>query len=338
MKKLIIKTLLLALLIPALLSISGCPCGFDCGSDNDIAPGVFTLGISDAAVEELSQVVIEIERITLRRTNSADVVIDNFTIDALSLIEADSFQVDLLSYRGRNQLLIVEGLELTRGTYSEILLEVKDQDINFSFVEEFDGSMRMLNLGTNGITLPGFEISSGTQQYTIEIGLAQALEYDENSETYLLTSNNIRVENNATTASLSGRVDSALFNTEAPCSSKEDPLLGNRIYLYSGNTLADDALGDVYQAGSANNVPVNIQSPFAVAALVENALTAGWDYAFGFLPPGDYTLAFACDAGQDDPVNYDGIVVPQPPGQRYEVNLSEAEQATCDLASDASCS
>lgn len=338
MKNVLIKTLLLSLLIPILLSISGCPCGFDCSSDDDVAPGVLSLGISDASLEDLNQVVLEIDRITLRRTGAADIVIDSFTIDTLDLDEVDSFQIDLLSYRGRNQLLVLEGLELSRGTYSEIFLEAKDEDINYSFVEEFDGSMNILNLSAGGISLPGFEIASGSQQYTIEIGLAQALEYDEDSEIYLLTNSDIRVENNAAAASLSGRVDSSLFDSETPCDSKEDPIAGNRIYLYSGATLADSALADVYRSDSANTIPENVQAPYAVAALLENVLTAGWDYAFGFLPAGDYTLAFSCDVADDDPVNYDGFVVPQPSEQRYEINLSEAEQATCDLSAGASCS
>jgi hypothetical protein len=282
--------------------------------------------------------VLEIDRITLRRTGTADIVIDNFTLDALDLTEADSFQVDLLNYRGRNQLLMIQGLELTRGTYDEVLLEVKDEDINYSFVEESDGSVNILNISSGGLSLPGFEISSGSQQYTIEVGLAQALAYDEDSEIYLLTNNDIRVENNATAASLSGRVDSSLFNSGAPCDSKEDPLAGNRIYLYSGASLADNALADVYRSSTANTVPDNAQAPYAVAALVENVLTAGWDYAFGFLPAGDYTLAFACNAAEDDPVNYDDIAVPQPSDQRYEINLSEAQQAVCDLTAGASCS
>ena len=338
MKQLLVKTLLLALLIPTLLSISGCPCGFDCSSDTDIAPGVLSLGISDASVEELKQIVIEIDRITLRRTGTVDIAIDRFTIDALDLTDVDSFQVDLLSYRGRNQLLIIDELELTRGTYNEVLLEVKDEDINFSFVEESDGSLSILNVANGGLSLPGLEISSGSQQYTIEIGLAQALEYDQDSETYLLTDNGVRLENNATAASLSGRVDSSLFDTATGCDSKPDPLAGNRIYIYSGTTLADNALADVFRSGGETTVPDNAQAPYAVAALIENVLTAGWDYAFGYLPAGDYTLAFACNAAADDPINYDGIVVPQPLDQRYEINLSEAEQAVCDLSDGASCS
>jgi hypothetical protein len=338
MKNVIVKILLLSLLMPVLLSISGCPCGFDCSRDDDVEPGVFSLGISDASLEDINQVVIEIDRITLRQTGAADIVIDSFTIDALDLNEADSLQVDLLSYRGFNQLLVIEGLEVPRGTYSEILLEVKDDDINYSFVEGFDGSVNILNLSTDGLSLPGFEISSGTQQYTIEIGLAQALEYDGDNDTYLLTNNSVRVENNATDASLSGTVDSSLFDLEAPCDSKADPLAGNRIYLYLGTAHADNTLSDVYRTGSANTVPDDAQAPFAVAGLVQNGLTGGWDYAFGFLPAGDYTLAFACNTAEDDPVNYDGFVVPQPSEQRYEINLSEAEQATCDLAVAASCS
>ena len=42
-------------------------------------------------------------------------------------------------------------------------------------------------------------------------------------------------------------------------------------------------------------MPSDVVAPFAVASLVQNALTANWEYVFGFLPAGDYTLAFACN-------------------------------------------
>ncbi len=137
-----------------------------------------------------------------------------------------------------------------------------------------------------------------------------------------MSAEGIRLENNATAASLSGRVDSSLFDSVSPCSEKSDPGRGNRIYLYEGSPQSGKRLGDVFTSGSANTIPGNVLAPFAVASLVRNSLTANWEYVFGFLPAGDYTMAFACNTAADDSVNYDGLVVPQPTGQVYPVTLA----------------
>ena len=78
-------------------------------------------------------------------------------------------------------------------------------------------------------------------------------------------------------------------------------------------------------------------APLAVATLTEDALTGNWQYALGFLPAGDYTLAFSCDAEEDDAVDYDGITVPLPDGQISELGLQEGESAVCDFDTTGSC-
>ncbi|MEH6592663.1 MAG: DUF4382 domain-containing protein [Halioglobus sp.] len=331
--------MLILLVLPVLLSLGGCPCGFDCSSDNDSdnTPASLSLGFSDASVEDLVQVVIEVDSISFRRSGAEDVVVDTFTIPDLELIEAQTFQIDLLEYRGRQQLLVIENLELPVGTYSSVRLTLVDGDLNFSFVEENAGEIKVLNGPSSELVLPGMVLASGDEHFTVEFSLAQAMRYIASSDSYLLGSEGVRVEDNATAASLTGRVDSDLFDSGDTCDAKADPLVGNRVYLYEGIALATASLSDVHTGASANVVPDGAVAPFAVAALVENPLTGSWDYALGFLPEGDYTLALACDAGDDHPVDYDGTVVPLPAGQFYEINLSSLEQASCDLAEGASC-
>ena len=338
MEKLVKKAPLVALLLPVLLLLGGCPCGFDCDSDNDDdSPALLTLGFSDAALEDLAQVVIEVDSITFRRSGSEDVVVDTFTIDELNLVAEDTFKIDLLSYRGRRQLLVIENLELDTGAYSEVLIHFLDNDLNYSFVEESDNSLKLLNSPVSGLSLPGINLVSGDQAFTVEFSLAQALQYQAASGTYLLATDGVRVEDNATAASLSGRVDSSLFDSVSPCDAKTDPKKGNRIYLYPGIGLEQGSIGDVYTFDSTNVIPDTAVPPLAVAALAENTLTGGWDYAFGFLPAGDYTLAFSCNTADDHPVNYDGFVIPLPADQLYEINLSNSEQAVCDFTIGASC-
>lgn len=337
MKTKLIVLLALPMLALSLSGASGCSCGFDCNNDRDNNPAILTLGFSDQDLEQLKQVVIEVDRITLQGSGVEDVVIDRFTIDDLGLVDADSFQMDLLDYRGLNQLTVFEDLELARGRYSRLLISILGNDINLSFVQESDDSLKPIVVAGGQLSLPGPRLSSGEQIFTVEFGLAQALHYQQSQDNYLLTTEGVRLMDNATAASLSGRVDSALFDSVAPCDTKTDPENGNRIYLYSSGPVPLAELADVFTGSSSASVPAGKRAPYAVASMARDVLTGGWQYSLGFIAAGDYTLAFACDAADDNPVNYDGFDIPLPTGQVYQISLDESERGICDLGPDASC-
>ena len=334
-----VKILSAVLLLSCVIaSLGGCGCGFDCnnGNNND-QPTLLSLGLSDSVPEELKQVVIEVDSITFVRNGADDVVVDRFTIEQQDLVDVDSFQVDLLEYRGVNQLVVIDNLELDRATYREVLISVLDGDINRSYAQEADDSLKQINVPAAGLSLPGIVVTGDEQQFTVEFGLAQSLQLQTADDSYLLATDGIRLEDNALAATLSGRLDTTLFDSEAPCDEKEDPEVGNRVYIYEGTDLGDRQLADVFTDGSSTEIPAEALPPFAVATLIENSLNGTWEYSFGFLPAGDYTMAFACDTQEDDPEDFDDLVVPQPASQVYELTLDEGEQVVCDLDEVADC-
>jgi hypothetical protein len=326
-----------ALLAPIAYSLTGCGCGFDCnnGNNND-EPSSLTLGFSDSLPEDLKEVVIEVDSITLQRSGADDIVIDTFTIDDLNLTDAETFQIDLLEYRGVRQLDVITDLEIDSGTYSGIALAIIDGDINSSYAKEADDSLKEIEV-VGDLQLTGMSLASGTQAFTVEFGLAQSLRFQSASDNYRLDNVGIRVENTVTAAKLSGLVDSALFDAVSPCDEKTDPEEGNRLYLYDGTGLGTSNLADVFTSSSDNDVPDNAIAPFAVASLVENTFTGNWEYVFGYLPAGDYTMVFACDTAEDDSVDYDGLAIPLPEEQVYEITLSEQENVVCNVSDAASC-
>lgn len=325
------------LLLAGSVLLGGCSCGFDCNNEDSRGTTTLTLGFSDALPEDLKQVVIEVDSVTFRRTGVEDVVVDSFTIPALGLTSVDTFQLDLLRYRGRNQLVVITDLELASGTYSQVQIAVLGGDVNRSYVQQADDSLRPLGVSGGVLTLPGADFARGEQAYTVEFSLAQSLQEELPDERYLMTTEGIRLENNATAASLSGRVDSSLFDSVSPCDEKLDPTQGNRLYLYQGRPESTRRLGDVFTSNSSTTVPSDVVAPFAVASLVQNALTANWEYVFGFLPAGDYTLAFACNTAADDPVNFDDLVIPEPEAQVYPLTLTEGAATVCDATASGSC-
>ena len=335
-----VQTLCLLLLSAGLLVLQGCGCGFDCNNGNNPGnqdPASFTLGFTDEALEQLKQVVIEVEQIAFTRNVGGNIIVETFTIDELGITDAESFQVDLLQYRGLNQLLVIENLELAAQTYSGIDLTILKNDINRSYVQESDDSLKQLNISGSTLRLPGMDLGSNEQAYTAVFSLAQALQYQQGSDTYLLATSGLRTQDNRVAASLTGRVDNSLFDTESPCDAKEDPELGNRVYIYKETGLSAAALGDVFTSSSSTDIPDGKIAPFSVATLAEDVLTGNWQYAFGFLPAGDYTVAFSCDTQDDDPVDFDDFDIPLPSDQVYEISLDEREKGICDLDEGASC-
>lgn len=326
-----------ALFSSALLVSGGCSCGFDCNNEDSKGTTTLSLGFSDALPEDLKQVVIEVDSITFRRTGVEDVVVDSFTISALDLVSADTFKVDLLQYRGRNQLVVIKDLELESASYNQILIKVLGGDVNRSYVQESDDTLRPLSVSSGVLTLPGTSFAKSTQAYTVEFSLAQSLQQQGSGTSYLMATNGIRLENNATAASLSGRVDSSLFDGVSPCDEKVDPTQGNRIYLYKGNPGPGERMGDVYRSSSSTEIPDHVVPPFAVASLLQNPLSGSWEYVFGFLPAGDYTMAFACNTSEDDSVDFNDLVVPQPTTQVYPVTLEEGAALVCDLTESGTC-
>lgn len=333
---------LFRILLPALALISlylplgGCTCGFDCSSDDDNAdgPAILSLGVSDALPEELKQVVIEIDRITLRPANGDDITIDRFTIDKLDIVDEDSFQMDLLDYRGLNQLLAFESLEIDAQFYSEIRIKLIADDVNHSFVQEDDDELKEITLFGDELVLDGMQIDSGEQNFTIEFGLARSLRYLAATDQYALTTEGVRVENSDLAAALSGRVDEDLFDTVSPCDEKDEPVTGNRVYLYSGKDLDTKNLADVFTDDSQASAPSSAIAPFAVAYLRLSDTSGSWEYFFGYLPTGDYTIAFSCDTEEDDSIEYDGLTISLPDTQVYEISLSETERAQCNLVDE----
>jgi len=335
--QILLPGLLLAL---SLFSLGGCGCGFDCNSNSNSSsnePALLTLGLSDSLPEDLKKVIVKVDSITFRRSGAENVVIDTFTVPEQGLVDAPSFQVDLLKYNGVKQLKVIEALELASGTYSEVSLAIIADGINSSYVQEANDSLKPITVSGGKLTLPGVLLSSGNQAFTVEFSLAQALQFRSATDNYLLAATGIRIENNLTGATLSGQVDSALFDTVSPCNEKNPPTSGNRIYLYNGTDLAPERLADVFTIASVTKAPANALAPFAVASLIEDPDTGNWEYAFGYLPAGDYTLAFACDTADDDAVEYNGLRIPLPENQVYKIKLSQAKKSICNLSAGASC-
>lgn len=343
MKKLRNLIITAGLFIVSTLALSGCTCGFDCSSDDDDAadPVLLTLLFSDSLPDELTEVVLSVDRIEWVRDDGATTTVDRFSIDSLALIDEDSFEVDLLTLSGDNALTVFEDLELAPDFYDEVNIYPSDANLDRSFVLDALGTRSPLFVSGGVLSIPGRQLNSGSSEFVIEFGLARALRFVSEAQGYQLTTQGLSLQNTASTVNLNGSIDADLLDGTDACSWKAEPTAFNRVYLYRDEDVtAGSLLGDVHIASASDTeVPDNAVAPYAVASLVESATPdRPLNYFFSYLPQGSYTLALACNAQDDDPIDYDGITVAEPETQVYSLELPTAgETYLCNLAPEADC-
>ena len=317
-------------LMGSLLTMLAIACSDGGGGGGETAPVSF--GISDAPIEGLESVVITIDRITLNRPGNDDVVLDHFTNEELGVFDADTITVDLLDYRGEDNLLIVGPVELDVGDFQNLRLEIIDEDIELTYVkelEEFGGAIRPLKVPSGELKLGRFEVEdSGEQTFILEFGLRKAMTYNPGPDRYILKPRGVRVVEVARGTSIEGMVEANLFNGAPPCREKTDPFDGNVMYLYQGTDLdpanfADDFDPELDLVAAA----ASYLEPFATETVADDG-----SYLFSYLPAGNYTLAFSCDATEDRPNSDDDIIIPSPEGELVEVVMSPGERWACDFA------
>jgi hypothetical protein len=234
-----------------------------------------------------------------------------------------------MTLQGSDNQIIVEEIELEAGEYSQLRLSVIDEDINYSYVEETTGEIKELKVPSDGLKLGGFTVeSAGVQVFVLEFDLRKAMTANGRPGEYfryILKPTGVRVVEVETAASISGTVDTSLFDSNIPCDSKLDPAEGNIIYIYKGQGLVTENLADNFDS-TDESAPAD-----AIAPYTSREAAADGSYDITYLPAGDYTLAFSCEAEDDNPGLYDGIVIPSPETEIVELTLSEGESKTCNL-------
>lgn len=281
-----------------------------------------SFGVSDAPVGNLSSVTITIASMTLQRDGDDDVVIETFDTDEGPV---EQITIDLLDYQGSASKIIVEEIELEIGDYDNLRLEILDEDTNESYVIE-DGSMdrKLLKVPSDELKLGGFDVEAdGSAIFIIEFNLMRAMTYNPGPDRYILKPRGVRVVGVETAGTIQGDVAADLLDD---CGS-EDPTRASIVYLYEGIGLVEDDLADLFDPTVDMAAPPTAIEPFAAETLGEDN-----HYTFAFVPAGDYTVAFSCDAIADDADLFDDIVIPNPEGQIVEVSPGQGDDLACDFA------
>ena len=260
-----------------------------CGGGGASETGQMKLAVADAPVDGAQAVVVKFTGVELTG-NGGNPVDITFT---------QPKSIDLLNQRGTASAVLFDQ-PIPAGSYGQIrLMVVADGDPGNSYITLSDGSMHGLRVPSGfetGLKLvSGFTVpSSGVVDYTIDFDLRKAITCPTGQAPACTLKPTEKLVDNTTVGNIQGVVDNTLVpNGCTP-----------GVYLYSGTVTAPADMDSTASSSDTNQ-------PQASKLVVANSQPPYY-YQFTFLPPGTYTVAFTCQAAQDDPDQADSAVTFNP--------------------------
>ncbi len=241
-----------------------------------------SVAITDAPVTDVAKVVVSLLSIEFIRQSPSQSL--KFTFDTPK-------QIDLLSLQGLSAETLISQVGIEAGEYKEIRMVIDDSDLR-SYVELNDGSVHTLKVpsgSSSGLKVKGdfiFE-QDRTYAYTIDFDVAKSLVKSDASGNYILKPV-LRIVETSEVGHIRGTVNPTLL-TSSDCSDSDVDTY-NAVYVYQGhNVLPTD-------------ININSEVQPITTSLVRYDNNSG-DYIFeaAYLPAGEYTIAFTCNADLEDP-------------------------------------
>lgn len=286
-------------------------CGGSSGDSNETQMARFSLGVSDAPVDNADAVVACFNAIELVGNGQGT---QTFTVgDTPNTVASNdvckdengdtipnTFGVDLLSYTGSDSANLVEGIEVEAGTYNQLRLVMSEG----SYVQVGEEQLP-LQVPSNELKFDSLTLDvNGNAAYTVEFDLRQAMVDPVGIDGYFLKPRGVRLVNNLEIGHIEGTLaEELLINnscTVAPSDVSEPVAV---VYLYEGSDLEISTLADV---GGAET-----HQPYAVAAVYFDGVSA-YTFSVGYVAAGDYSAAWSCqtddDPEADDDLTFNGSV------------------------------
>ena len=296
----------------ALLGLLLTACGSGGGGGSSAGGGSLSLGLTDAPVDSLHEVMVTFTDVIIHPSDgSDDIVVD--VRDAAG----DGMTIDLKSLGEGNSVKLLDEYPLPAGGYSWIRLVIDPE--NTYVIEDVGGAQLLLDCSScdeSHLKLNrSFEIDAeGVVAFTIDFDLGKSITLKRpNSTPYEDFQFKLRptlriIETDVASAYIFGTVDAALTDP--------DSLDACSVYVYEGDATViepDDncVLDDVAICPVADR-------PLTATGVEMDLGTGLYDYRTGYLYPGTYTVALLCEddlADVDDPVSFIGeITVEALPG------------------------
>ena len=309
-----------SMLVALALLLNACGSGSDSDSDsassNNTASGGtgrLSVGITDAAIDEVSAVNLRVLALQLRRQD--DAAKDAIEID-LRNPDGTALEFNLLDYQQGGTFPLFNDERVPAGVYAHarLVLEApaktpkvcagQDPLAGSHVIRKIGGALPIFipSGANNGVKLahPFLVPADGEAAVVIDFDLRQALHRPSGQTCYFLRPT-FRVEAEKDSGRIVGTVlPSMLDNSNGLCSD-DDPNSGNAVYLYRDE---NQTPGDIDAVDAADD---NGQAdPLATATVSQDDVSGDYEYVVSFLRPGNYTLAFTCQADLDRIPNPEG--------------------------------
>ncbi len=298
-------TLLMSASLSTLL-LSGCG-DSEKSKENELEFSSFSLAISDAPVDDLSEVVICFSHIVLKgngEDKTFNVGVDSGAISANEQCLDDTGNVipntvglNLLEFTGTQSIQLVENMQIEAGEYSQLRIQMSEGSygVHADTLEKI-----LVSVPSNELKLDGFTATIGNVvDFTLEFDLRKGMTNPVGQSGYFLKPRGVRLVNNNDAGHLKGSV-SETFLSNNQCSPLADPDNSPAaLYLFPGSNLALENLAD--NGGGESN------ESLASASVIYNAENLIYEYEIGFINSGDYSVAITCNV-LDDPDLDDDII------------------------------
>ena len=267
------------------------------GNNNNPTTGEFSVGVTDATVDSAERVLVQFTGVAVKPREGTALELelsgDSQTcqdllggIDPAPTAEGEATVrcVDLLSLQGTESATLLNSVVLDAGEYNWIRLDVDaNKGIPDSIIELDDGIWESLYVPSgsqSGLKLnTAFTIlAGGTHNFIIDFDLRKSINDPQGFPDYRLTPS-LRLIDMAESGNITGTVAASLLTADN-CTSD-----AYAVYVYEGGD--GTIVGD---EGSDN-------APLSSAAVTLDG--SDWRYTVGFLPPGEYTAVFTCEAAND---------------------------------------
>jgi len=303
------------------------------GEGGGAQTGTLKIGITDAPMDLADAVVVEFTGVELKPRDGAA-----FSIDFAPK------RLDLLELQGTNRALLLDGETVAAGEYEWLRLKVKaDPNVGGDSYLRLKGGevceMRIPSGDETGLKLVrGFTVGVGSvTDFTIDFDLRKSVVAPPGQKTVLASCGSqayllkpaLRIVDNLKVGAIGGAVDPNLIT--ASCPAENGPPYPGNVYLF-GPIPADAAVAPDDYDGVPDDP--NGADALASASVDPNSFS----YTIGFVPVGNYLVAYTCDL-DDTAIDADVPPAPQTPGETVRfapvgglpVTVTAGQVATVDF-------
>jgi hypothetical protein len=288
------RSILILPIIAAAAALAGC----GGGSDNDSArTGTLKLGVTDAPVDAAEAVVIQFTGVELKPANGPA-----FSIDFAPKT------IDVLGMQGTERAMLLDGETVPAGEYQWMRLKVNaDPDAAGDSHMVIGGAQCELRIPSGDETglklIRGFTVGVGTTtDFTIDFNLRKSVVQPPGQHTMVDTCDGqvymlkpvLRLVDHLQVGSITGTVDPTLVSEQCTEASTVTQVAYGNVYLYGPYTAPPAPVPDDLDDNLNDGLdPIT-------SAMVNPDNLGNYTYTIGFVPPGDYVLAYTCSPDQPD--------------------------------------